>query len=1835
MSSRSSRIPRSAPSYNENAATVSVAITGKTTAPLTRSRIPSASSLLSSQVASTNSSSARPLSSTGAAHDPTPAYSSLVGIALQLPTSDPALGETKQDEKSKFADEQMPTPPNSHSPPPEEQEQDEQAKGKGRKPSTAGKPTAARTTSTVVSRLPRSRTTCASASSSQLAPPAPKLRRSSRSPSAQQAVVEIPAGPSHAPHVLAARRRSSVSPLPPPAASTSSASSSKPAAKKLSKSTSSPSLLNSIKPEPASISAPKKPSKRSLRPRPSETLPAPISLNSSDSEADDPILLLGPEQTRGKGEGKAGAGLVLGRHLGRHLGRGKRGTPAPRERMRRVSEGRSAVEVAEETEVEVELNERIKEEEKGEGEAMPEALAVEQEQEEDYGGGYDAPDAFSPPAGDEQDDTPSFFARPAYDEQHQLEGEQKDHYAQYGQTDAYAPLVDASSGSEADPNDFPAEVDAAEAPVEQVGEEVEQDDEDDPSDPEPLPVLETSFAYSHTRNRGGGRPSYPPLSAEVSGEWDSEVPLRLGSESPVKEMEQEQEGEEAVQELVEGQVEAVVEEKEETVEEREEVVVEDFPPVEQEGDIEEHRQLSPSPFPSPAPQALDALSPPPPVAASTNAFRSPSPAVFSPFFRRPSPSLAFASPVALPRGSTPSAQNKLSIASPRLPRQLHSHLSPSNFPSPAQQAIPIVAVSPAPPPPPAEAPASAVSSSRTWTRGPAFFRSSSFSPPPHADQPRSATLYARYPGRSSSPVGDEGGEAEKSREYHRFADLTPTSPHVEEIRELRREVRELSERGASEGSTQAEEGQEEREQEQEDEEEEEEEVVLVGHEQEALERARSLSRSLSPPPAPSPHLLAGTTPARKSRLSSVVSVDAHDEEGEQEEEEQEAPPTPAKDFLSSHHSDEEDERMSSPVTSLRSPRNSASPPRSPAGENILMSSPSPVRSSFLPSTHSSAHALASPTPSASSSTSNSASTSMKKLPPTPLAAGAHEADEDARMASPSPVKRVVGEVLERGRERIKGLLFSPSPRPEREKGKGKEREEEEEGEQQQENREEEEDEDDQPFPEFETQAGPSSSRFAAVANESLFTAYSTSSASLSYSHSHSHSNLSTASRRSSTSRRRSRPRPRPSHPTLPIIEISSSDPRAAARAAAILKCYHDYIEQGVEHVDALSSARREFGAQEGEEDEEGGEDEEEELRTLLVDAEEEVRKDLPRRRSESIAEGDTTGSFVLPSPYNRNRNNQLSRPSTSSAATSAPSTSAPPPVNLHTWTSTDWRRLEHALVEVGRRFRRGESVSSVGTADVSIVSTASAVGEEVEPERVVEVFLGKVGVGRGELSGAWEWNTLLARVQALKTRRAKDFRLKHSQRGSSAASSSFSSAAPAGATGYARTPLPPVREEQPRKKGKQPESLEEELRKASSPAAEDEQEEQEFEDEDEEERSPSPVLSHVKTEQMSEYGDEQHEDEQEQERDFTSDEEDDESRNVDDDTFFGNGAVANKDRRRRRSSVQPVYLPTALSNPKLRHIFDDTPPEKPKVPLTDYLRDDDEAQEESPAPEGDEEESRARETITPEQDDEREPSQPPSSAQRLFSYLGSFVRRSPAPEPDSPSSVRAAAPTSRYTSPDAAVAGSLSPVPAEQQPEMQEARLAQPALVTPRFASTSKPFPPIDKDLPHPGDRKILPFPPSHFPHLQQQQPTISYTPVASSSKQTFDDPSSSSFTPRNASSLSSKPHRRRSSGEGRVSEIVNAIEEAESSREEEEARIVELLQSGRRGKRRAVPGDLRSELEGGGGKGKGKEKATDEGEWRGFVEIERDLEKAAMMVPAGTRALDRRPSGELRATRR
>lgn len=218
----------------------------------------------------------------------------------------------------------------------------------------------------------------------------------------------------------------------------------------------------------------------------------------------------------------------------------------------------------------------------------------------------------------------------------------------------------------------------------------------------------------------------------------------------------------------------------------------------------------------------------------------------------------------------------------------------------------------------------------------------------------------------------------------------------------------------------------------------------------------------------------------------------------------------------------------------------------------------------------------------------------------------------------------------------------------------------------------------------------------------------------------------------------------------------------------------------------------------------------------------------------------------------------------------------------------------------------------------------------------------------------------------------------------------------------------------------------------------------------------------------------------------------------------------------------PPHPPLALAGSRFAHLYDD-PVVKPPLPAQSW---------EAPRrPEDDSTEyddsfdrSSAR-SSTLEEGGARQA--PPSSARKLFSYLGSFVRR-PSASPG---------------------------------PETGEARL-QASIVVPAFASTSQPFPSQANLRPTPS-RPVRPLPPA----------------VPSTS-------------------------RRRSSGEGKVWDQVAALEDAESSREED-AKVLRSLQS-ESVKRRASVAELR---------GVGLAPRIVYG-------------TSPAMIPSGTRALDR-PIGE------
>ncbi|BGP48675.1 hypothetical protein JCM10450v2_004551 [Rhodotorula kratochvilovae] len=1544
---------------------------------------------------------------------PSPGAESLNAPELVRSTSKTAFDDERDDDDHQF---QMPTPPNSQSP-------------------------------TEEAVLTEHR---AQPSSSLLAPPAPQRTSRSRSLSTQPSTSHaptgtrrashspaLPPGPAHAPQVLAARRRSTVSPLPPAA------------------------------PAPTILAAPAVPKStatgrrkgKKLRARPSETLLAPLELGSSD-DGDDPLLLLGPEQTRGRGEGKrrrevrwSAVPLAAGVQVGR------RRSVKPEEASLEMDCTDETLPAREDAESATPAEwQRDGDDPAQAYQPLAFGAPVAGAADETDLGGFDGHDYYDPPAQQSliaHDDSPlsdpgngtadggiglglgdlSPYVRATASAEREDEGVEG----------AFAPLREASSDiGSSDHED--AHDDAA-------GSSSASDSDEDFPAPATLPTMRrTRPSYPPlSPNRTGEwdavvpvaldssppralreptprppRASFPPLSPNTTGEWDAVIDVRLES-SPARggggragtatESEEEEMNVEAGRGRRASDWRVKIEEEHEEVVVVVEVTAEDAA-------IEQPLRTAPSAQQSTPAPSTSRVHISTPSNLLYSAIRSPSPA-FTPLALVPPPSSARASR---------SPQPQLSFASPRVARSRLTNLASSPGPSPA----------PVPTP----------SSPKAWTRGPAFFRSSSFSPPAHADLPRTATLFARRPGRGRA--GEE--EEEESREYYRPGDATATSPDPEEVAG-HEEVNEA----------------EHEEDEEEDGDDDEEEIVLVGQEAAALERARTQSRSLSPGGSPSPAAEDGPAP----------------------------PPTPAKDARAQPA---DDERMASPVSSASEGR--ASPARSASGD-VLMSSPSPRNSPA----------------------------GAKGLPLTP-----GQRDEDARMGSPSPMRttgsplkaRIEG-FVEEGRTKLQGLLFGPRAASARAEPveECEEREEREEQPAPHDANVEEEEDDDEPFP----QPKPHP-RAPASHADSTFT-----------------SSRSHASFASSTSHRPRR-RSRPSRPAgLPVIEISSTDARAAARAAAILKVHHKYIEQGVAAVDAAKIAQAEVAA--ADEQHAADDSEEEELRTLLLDAEDELRDGAPRAHSAS----------------------------TSDAASATPSAAGEP------WTSREWRRLEQTLVQLGRRHRRGTSVSSAGVSmsmTSEAVALASVTGEEVDGEEVVEAFLRKSGVAKEDCSGDWAWDKLLVRVDALKARRAKDAR----QRRASSASTGFSHAQ----SRATRAPLTPPQE---RAEEAQTQTLEEEIRRASSPASARE------DDSEEQETTPAADLV-VKQEPLS---DEEASPQRDSESEYS-----DEDGQLADDTFF---ASSTRSHRPRRDSIEPVYVPTALANPALRHLYDDFPLEKPKLPLKDYLRDDSPSSASGSGDEVDESgvtASAPRESTPDAASGNAELSKSPSSAQRLFSYIGSFVRRSPAPAP-SPSSSTHALDGSSSTSP---------------QPEMAQVQLSA-SLITPQFASTAKPFPPLpahatQKPLPLVSDREIRPLP-QHRTDASTSRVTLDGDYSGDCSAETSGDLSGASAS---SASLSMR-RRRRSSGEGtggRVWAAVEAIEELESSREEEESRIVELLQAGGT-KRRAAGGDLRSALSVDGGKGKGKARETEWG--RGFVEID----GGRTMIPTGTRALDRRVSGEKRASRR
>lgn len=203
----------------------------------------------------------------------------------------------------------------------------------------------------------------------------------------------------------------------------------------------------------------------------------------------------------------------------------------------------------------------------------------------------------------------------------------------------------------------------------------------------------------------------------------------------------------------------------------------------------------------------------------------------------------------------------------------------------------------------------------------------------------------------------------------------------------------------------------------------------------------------------------------------------------------------------------------------------------------------------------------------------------------------------------------------------------------------------------------------------------------------------------------------------------------PSHRVIGsrIVEITSTDPRAAARAAAILKVHHRYIERGWtaegddtthdESILALEldrSVRKEIQVSEsgtvGRRSKSSWESQgttrtdlcgDKELESLLHDAE----RDFVDR-----------STLLASTPHLADRH--LRQPSIDASVRSS---RAPYEPDFVAWGKQDWRALETVL----RRMRRAH--------------TAAGQQGDVDPEEVAERMLQKCGLDVLEGEGEWDW----------------------------------------------------------------------------------------------------------------------------------------------------------------------------------------------------------------------------------------------------------------------------------------------------------------------------------------------------------------------------------------------------------------------------------------------------------------------------------------------------------------
>ncbi|KAM0791631.1 hypothetical protein ACM66B_006069 [Microbotryomycetes sp. NB124-2] len=177
----------------------------------------------------------------------------------------------------------------------------------------------------------------------------------------------------------------------------------------------------------------------------------------------------------------------------------------------------------------------------------------------------------------------------------------------------------------------------------------------------------------------------------------------------------------------------------------------------------------------------------------------------------------------------------------------------------------------------------------------------------------------------------------------------------------------------------------------------------------------------------------------------------------------------------------------------------------------------------------------------------------------------------------------------------------------------------------------------------------------------------------------------------------------------PIVSVSSTDPKAAARAAAILKVYHDYVDQGLE---VPESVLRDVGIRRSA------------VKGRYVGRAEAGRELIQEAVEDLIASPRGLVVAIAAADEVEQQQQQQQQQQQEDSAT-----------RDGAWSTKDWRRLESVLVDEAKR-SRSRSV-------------------DVDPSAVVKRFLEDRGEGK-DAGAEWSREMLTARVQAIQKRRAQD-----------------------------------------------------------------------------------------------------------------------------------------------------------------------------------------------------------------------------------------------------------------------------------------------------------------------------------------------------------------------------------------------------------------------------------------------------------------------------------------------